>query len=106
MMLRQTKHFDCNCQRCQDPSELQTDLAALLCQNCATNAKLLPKDPLNPKTDYICTNCDYVLPVEKAKLITDTALKFVGEGVTEETHEKTLETKIYSRPKQIIYSTY
>lgn len=54
--LKDTKYFDCLCQRCQDATEFATYLSSVKCTDCSTGY-LLPKDPLGVySTDWICSN--------------------------------------------------
>ena len=39
-------YFDCNCQRCQDPTELETFVSALICEVCE-------EDLLLPTGDFV-----------------------------------------------------
>lgn len=54
-----TKHFVCGCQRCRDPEELGSYLAALRCtkSRASCSGLLLPLDPLNLKTSWSCNQC-------------------------------------------------
>lgn len=53
--LARTKHFLCNCLRCQDSTEFGSNLSALYCDICA--GIVLPSDPLNFKTEWECKTC-------------------------------------------------
>lgn len=43
--LKESKYFDCKCERCADPSELGTNLSSLKCQKC-DNGIIRSSDPL------------------------------------------------------------
>ncbi|XP_020286985.1 protein msta-like [Pseudomyrmex gracilis] len=55
--LRATKFFSCNCNRCSDPSEFGSRLGALLCAKDDCSGHLLPRDPLNRGSPWICDTC-------------------------------------------------
>lgn len=56
--LRHSKCFDCNCQRCRDPTECGTYIGALQCSRCKSG-KLLSDNPFDPSSDWNCTNCEW-----------------------------------------------
>lgn len=43
--LKESKYFDCTCERCKDPTELQTHLGTLKCQKC-DNGIITSSNPL------------------------------------------------------------
>lgn len=43
--LRESKYFDCTCERCSDKTELGTQCGTLKCQKC-DNGIILSTDPL------------------------------------------------------------
>lgn len=61
------RHFDlektrfgrpCRCERCRDPSELGTLVSGIFCFRMSCQGGiLLPKDPLNQESDWICNEC-------------------------------------------------
>ena len=55
----QTKHFTCGCDRCRDPSELDTHLGSVLCPECG--ATITPGKLLNLETEEVmsvaCPDC-------------------------------------------------
>jgi hypothetical protein len=53
--LSQTKIFDCDCSRCQDPSELSTYLSSWLCEHCS--GLVVSKNPLDNRADWECEKC-------------------------------------------------
>lgn len=53
--LMRTKHFSCKCPRCLDPTEMGTNMMALLCRNC--KGYVLPKSTFTKVTQWQCTNC-------------------------------------------------
>ena len=64
VILQQTKHFTCICDRCQDPSEFGSNLAALKCPDCKIGAAL-PQKPTDMKTDLECNECGAVIDAER-----------------------------------------
>ncbi|XP_076754703.1 SET domain-containing protein SmydA-8 [Xylocopa sonorina] len=52
-----TKRFACACKRCSDPTEFGSNLGALLCASEICSGQLLPQDPLNVKTPWVCNKC-------------------------------------------------
>uniref|UniRef100_A0A336M3G2 CSON011387 protein n=1 Tax=Culicoides sonorensis TaxID=179676 RepID=A0A336M3G2_CULSO len=54
--LKKSKYFTCICDRCQDPTELGTNLSSFKCIRC-DSGYLLPKDPLDPAKDWGCDSC-------------------------------------------------
>lgn len=55
--LNVTKNFSCMCKRCSDPTEFNSKLSALLCASDKCSGELLPKNPLNMRTSWICNKC-------------------------------------------------
>ncbi|XP_062524313.1 SET domain-containing protein SmydA-8 isoform X3 [Bombyx mori] len=61
--LFKTKHFWCKCERCADPTENGTMLAALCClANECTTGYLLPIEPLKSSSSWQCTACGLRVP--------------------------------------------
>ena len=53
----------CSCDRCKDPSELGTYVSGVYCSECPANDDagiLLPKDPLDDNSAWICNKCPAV----------------------------------------------
>ncbi|XP_046866436.1 SET domain-containing protein SmydA-8 isoform X1 [Drosophila willistoni] len=55
--LLEGKYFKCRCQRCLDPSEMQTHFSSLKCGQC-TEGYLLPRNPTDTDTSWHCRSCD------------------------------------------------
>lgn len=59
--LKQSKCFDCTCQRCQDPSECDTFIGSLVCPRCKfaklQNCFLQCDKPLDEAANWTCENC-------------------------------------------------
>ena len=53
--LLENKCFLCQCERCQDPSELGSHVSSLRCGEC--EGDLLPRDTLTMRTDWQCSGC-------------------------------------------------
>nr|XP_033325103.1 SET domain-containing protein SmydA-8-like isoform X1 [Megalopta genalis] len=56
-----TKRFACACKRCSDPTEFGSRLGALLCESEKCSGNLLPQDPLNSTSSWICDKCSIVM---------------------------------------------
>ncbi|KAG7175062.1 SET domain-containing protein SmydA-8-like 3 [Homarus americanus] len=61
--LRQTRLLTCSCQRCADPTELNTYFSALLCRRCGNN--VLPTSPLDDYDPWTCESCSSQISVEE-----------------------------------------
>ncbi|KAH8289973.1 hypothetical protein KR018_012433 [Drosophila ironensis] len=57
--LRQGKYFTCQCERCQDPTELGTHFSSLKCGQC-TEGYQVPKQPTESASTWNCSSCDAV----------------------------------------------
>ncbi|XP_017892836.1 SET domain-containing protein SmydA-8-like [Ceratina calcarata] len=57
--LMETKYFSCHCERCSDPTELNTHLGTLKCPQ--DNGSILPKDPLDFNSTWGCDSCPGIL---------------------------------------------
>lgn len=53
--LMRTKHFSCKCSRCLDPTEMGTNMMALLCKKC--KGHVLPKSAFTKVMEWQCTTC-------------------------------------------------
>ncbi|XP_023941548.2 SET domain-containing protein SmydA-8 isoform X2 [Bicyclus anynana] len=60
--LYSTKHFLCTCDRCADPTERGTLLAALKCFSSECLGSLLPLQPLKTNTAWKCLDCGLRVP--------------------------------------------
>ncbi|XP_044006952.1 SET domain-containing protein SmydA-8-like [Aphidius gifuensis] len=68
--LKQTKYFDCNCERCQDPTEFGTHFNSLKCTNGDCGGSMLPSTFLiidKNKPDYVCQKCKTSLSVDNVE---------------------------------------
>jgi len=66
-IFRQAKHFQCDCTRCRDPTELGTYLSAVLCPACHGLVSL----------DY-CQQCDSEYPGDLQSDLTQLASKIAS----------------------------
>ncbi|XP_052758516.1 SET domain-containing protein SmydA-8-like [Galleria mellonella] len=60
--LYKTKHFLCKCERCADPTERGTLLAALKCFVTECPGSMLPVEPLKLSTRWRCLECGLFVP--------------------------------------------
>lgn len=60
--LYKTKHFLCACDRCSDPTERGTLLAALKCFSTECSGSLLPIEPLKSNSAWRCLECALRVP--------------------------------------------
>ncbi|XP_045457696.1 SET domain-containing protein SmydA-8-like [Melitaea cinxia] len=60
--LYKTKHFLCACERCSDPTERGTLLAALKCFSTECSGSLLPIEPLKSNSAWRCLECGLKVP--------------------------------------------
>ncbi|XP_068621601.1 SET domain-containing protein SmydA-8-like isoform X2 [Battus philenor] len=60
--LYKTKHFLCKCERCADPTERGTMLAALKCFSRECPGSLLPLEPLKSSSTWRCLECSLRVP--------------------------------------------
>ena len=56
-----SKHFQCDCERCCDPTELGTYLSALKCMKCSVGY-YLAQDPLSESSAWKCEACGSLAP--------------------------------------------
>lgn len=59
-------YFQCTCTRCRDPTELGTFISALICEVCEEGS-MLPVEPLDPFSEWVCSDCDFSVGVEVAE---------------------------------------
>ena len=57
-------YFDCECARCQDPSELGSHLSTLVCEGCGE--LLLPSHPLHHNSPWSCSSCSLSISSHQA----------------------------------------
>lgn len=70
--LKETKYFTCSCDRCKDPTELNTNFSTLRCigtDENSCNGYHLPVDPLSLKTKWACNKCPVKVDNEQVNFI-------------------------------------
>lgn len=77
--LRQSKCFNCLCQRCRDPTECDTYIGSLVCSRCR-NGKLVSNDPIDETADWICECCSMQMTAGNFQLIQN-RLQFAIENL-------------------------
>ncbi|XP_059095448.1 SET domain-containing protein SmydA-8-like [Tigriopus californicus] len=75
--LRESWYFDCMCSRCQDPTEFGSNLAGILCSKCSKKSFLLPANPLNFDSVWLCVSevCDNELTRDQIAQILDSLVE-------------------------------
>ncbi|CAK9798330.1 SET domain-containing protein SmydA-8, isoform B [Anthophora plagiata] len=84
-----TKHFSCMCRRCSDPTEFGSKLGALLCACDSCFGELLPRNPLNLGTPWVCDKC--------ATTINYRQICSIRSGIA-----AIMEEILYKTPRQIV----
>lgn len=72
--LRTSKYFKCTCERCKDPTEMDTHFSSLKCGHCSNGFVLPSPSPLSPEA-WICNSCSTVTIMDQV----DDFLKQTGE---------------------------
>ncbi|XP_011306058.1 protein msta, isoform B [Fopius arisanus] len=67
--LMMSKHFDCRCRRCSDPSEFGSKVGALWCASMDCHGLILPDDPLSWTTPWTCEECHQEVSSRQMKTI-------------------------------------
>lgn len=71
--LKSVKCFDCDCQRCTDPTELGTYMGAVRCMRCTTPQNfrngpyILSENPLDSSSCWKCKNCGHEMTAKQIK---------------------------------------
>ncbi|XP_011703599.1 PREDICTED: protein msta, isoform B isoform X2 [Wasmannia auropunctata] len=79
--LRVTKRFSCNCNRCSDPLEFGSQLGALLCAKDDCSGYLLPRNPLNRESSWICDKCQTSINHRQIECIHSGLNTFVSDAM-------------------------
>ncbi|CAL8130747.1 unnamed protein product [Orchesella dallaii] len=58
-VFRNVGGFTCKCKRCLDPSELDSNVSAVLCENCMIGHRL-PLVPTEPESKWRCGRCGHL----------------------------------------------
>lgn len=72
-----TKHFQCSCKRCKDPTELETHVSSVKCRVCKVGL-VVPPSSDSDSQDWQCGECQAKLPSEMANTITR-ACSYIAE---------------------------
>lgn len=64
ILIESVAHFQCNCSRCQDPTELGTFMSSIRCFKCE-NGFLLSKNASVQESDWRCEDCGATESVDK-----------------------------------------
>ena len=83
-----SKYFTCECRRCTDPTELGSYLSALKCSKCSADNFLLPENPLDLESNWVCSSCPECISVNKASEITARVKVLVDEAMAAPTEGK------------------
>lgn len=65
--LKRSKHFDCGCGRCRDPTEFGTYAGSMYCSQCRRDdrrdccPKMVSEDPLDEDAMWRCERCEHVI---------------------------------------------
>lgn len=105
--LHKTKHFLCKCERCADPTERGTLLAALKCFAADCPGSLLPIEPLKSSSAWRCLECSLRVPCDNICTLQSALGSLMGsldfENVCElENFFLTRVTKFIPRTNQIV----
>lgn len=76
--LYKTKHFLCMCERCADPTERGTMLAALKCLSLECTGSLLPVEPLKLTSPWQCLECGIRVPAKTLGAIQSAIASLLG----------------------------
>lgn len=76
--LYKTKQFWCKCERCEDRTEMGTNLSALKCLNKGCVGVLLPISSLEPSVEWLCDNCSAKTPASKISMVQSVLGSLVG----------------------------
>jgi len=87
-ILRAKWYFDCSCPRCSDPSECGANLAAVACSlrrnNRQCGGKVLPENPLEGDSSWVCEECRNVCTADNVMNILVEVNATMGEVVESE----------------------
>ncbi|KAG5329218.1 MSTAB protein, partial [Acromyrmex charruanus] len=79
--LKITKRFSCNCNRCSDPLEFGSQLSTLLCAKDSCSGCLLPRNPLNRESSWICDKCQISVNYRQVECIHSGLNTFVSDAM-------------------------
>ncbi|XP_015114150.1 SET domain-containing protein SmydA-8 [Diachasma alloeum] len=87
--LMMSKHFECRCRRCSDPSEYGSNVGAMRCANMDCYGLMLPDDPLSWTTPWTCEKCD--------QKVSSRQIKAIISGI-----DSIINTYLYESPRDIL----
>ncbi|XP_004529471.1 protein msta isoform X1 [Ceratitis capitata] len=88
IFLKMTKHFICECARCNDNTENGTYLSALFCREQGCKGIVIPVQSKILQPDWRCTSCETVAPHAKMARYQDFALNTINNRINTSTvHE-------------------
>lgn len=76
--LYKTKKFWCKCERCEEGTEMGTNLSALKCLDKECVGVLLPISPTDPATDWTCDNCHGRVDASRISVVQNVLGSLVG----------------------------
>lgn len=79
--LAYSKNFMCKCERCLDPTEFGSNIAALKCIRPECDSVLLPVNPLIIKSPWQCVKCNLKLDHARTSRISDILSKQIFNKV-------------------------
>ncbi|CRL02052.1 CLUMA_CG015278, isoform A [Clunio marinus] len=82
--LAYSKNFLCECQRCLDPTELGSYIAALKCIRPGCKSVMLPNDPLVVTSMWECRECNLKLDHARISKISDIFSKQIFQKILNE----------------------
>lgn len=91
--IKESKFFDCCCERCSSPSELGTHFSSVKC-SCCPQGYFLTKNSLNPESSWNCNSCDSMKSRDEIQAMIDPMIQKEIESF-ETSPEKTV-TKLES----------
>ena len=93
--LKESKYFDCTCQRCQDPTELGSHFSTILCPDeTCQNGLITPVNPMDYETDWQCNKCQTMMGRDQvARLEKEYEVKVEELPMEMEAHEQCLQVK-------------
>ncbi|XP_037938289.1 SET domain-containing protein SmydA-8 isoform X2 [Teleopsis dalmanni] len=81
IFLRMTKHFECNCYRCNDNTENGTYLSALFCREQNCKGIVIPVQTKTMQPDWRCVTCETVFSHAKMARYQDFALNTINNRI-------------------------
>ncbi|XP_022921191.2 SET domain-containing protein SmydA-8-like [Onthophagus taurus] len=103
--LKESKYFDCNCQRCSDPTELGTHMSTLKCMKCDNGVILSTAPLLDPESEWKCTHCQHSLKGTTVQKVFKTIQEEIDQAEAMEQDASAIETKesLYRKYRSILH---